>query len=226
MPLKTSFEDFLYHEDNDNNIVTPETLAWKLLMDEDCKDYANEILPYVINDDENKNMSNYDNLSGRFEILITIYMEMIYIMLKMNYLNSLMNEENEIPDNIDFEKNFVPDLSSFVINDLIDIFRDKMKKIKIFLSVREIIDDDKTNNRDFGSQSDYYCKILLKDMSEGKTYFWNNRHRIEPDKRYTFIIRNDVLQRQNKIDDFYAVCVLPNMKVRISFSQINVHIIN
>ena len=214
-------EDFLYNTNIDDTNVTPESLAWKLLMDDNVKEYEGVILAYVNNDnDKNKNIEKYDDIAGQFEILITIYMEMIFGLLKINHVNKFINEQGELNNNVDLDKSFKPDFTNFGIDDLKSCFREKMKKIRVFLSALTIHDTMIDDPGDFGKMTEYYCKILLKDTQGGKSYFKKNGSNLDPEKRYTFLIRNDIEKKQNKLQDFYAVCALPNMKVRISFSPI------
>lgn len=203
---------------NDDSIVTPDSLAWKLLMDDKVEDYAGVLLPFVVDDDQEHN-TLYDNLAGQFEILISVYMEMVFGMLKIAHINSFVNEDGELDEDVDLESTFAPDLSHFDIADMTDTFRKKLAKVRVFLSVQEIHD---CNERNFGSSNEYYCRIVLKDLPEGKTYFWANRKRLDPSKRYTFTIRNDSEKKQKKLEDFYAVCSFPGKKVRIAFCPINV----
>jgi len=214
-------EDFLHENQSDDNIMTPESLAWKLLMDDQIDDFKGVIMSFI---DGNEQENNYENLSGQFEILITIYMEMVFGLLKINHINGLLNEQGELETEreIDLEKSFNPDLNELSIDDLTLFFREKFKKIRLFLSISQIHDSETLDPRDFGSKSEYYCRILLKDLPHDQGYFWTNRHRLDPEKRYTFVIRNDPLKDLKKLDNFYAVCALPGMKVKISFSPINV----
>lgn len=246
-------EEFLNQTDDSENIMCFDALAWKLLMDDDVENYAGILLPFVMEEDNNNTskistnkgmgkdkLSNvrYDSLADQFQILISVYMEMVFGMLKINHVNSLINDNGDIDESIDLEATFKPDLSLFTMDGLTDTFRDKFKKIRVFLSVLGIYDakeglkDYGSGNQRFsealfskdnnGSSSDYYCRIILKDSAEGKTYFKANAHWLDPEKRYTFVMRNDNEKKQAKLADFYAVCKLPDMKVRISFSQINV----
>lgn len=224
-------EDFLDQPyDDSENIVTPDSLAWKLLMDEDVKDYAGMLMPFVSGDQELSQDRNvrYEQLSDQFQILITMYMEMVFGLLKINHIASGMNEQGEIDDEVDLDKTFKPDLSKFGVDDILTVFREKLKKIRIFLSVQEIYCDDPKNPKDYGSSNEYFCRIILKDTLEGKTYFWNNRNNpvVDQEKRYTFIMRDDKKKSHKKLNDFYAVCVLPNIKVKISFSPINIIVKN
>lgn len=212
-------ENFLCNN-QDDNIVTPESLAWKLLMDNDIEDFKGVIMSFIDGCNED---NNYENQSGQFEILITMYMEMIFGLLKINHVNKQLNEKGELDPLIDLEKTFKPDLSNLSLDDMTQVFRDKFKKIRIYLSTSLVLDSEPDDVKDFGSWSKYYCRILLKDVDTNLSYFLANRQRLDPDKRYTFVIRNDPDKQQTKIDDFYAVCALPNMKVKISFSPINVN---
>ncbi|VBB18278.1 hypothetical protein YASMINEVIRUS_741 [Yasminevirus sp. GU-2018] len=225
-------EEFLSCSNDADNIVTPESLAWKILMDDDVEDYAGVMLPFVTSDQDqtgqnaqNTNM-RYDSLADQFQILITVYMEMVFGMLKINHVSSNLNSDGDVNEGVDLEKTFKPDLSQFTVEHMLEMFREKFKKIRVFLSVREIFDAKEDNPRDFGSSKDYYCRVILKDTPDGKTHFWANRHTLDPEKRYTFVIRQDEKKTQKKLDDFYAVVALPNFKARISFSPINIIVKN
>lgn len=214
-------EGFLQKDFDDTG--TPESIAWRLLMNEEDKEYGGQIqFVFVDHNDNIDEMSFYDSLASQFETLIIIYMEMVFSMLKINHISALVDGDGEIDESIDFEKSFKPDISNFTITDLKDVFREKFKKMRIFLSVIEIYDG--TKEQPFGQSSDYYCRIILRDTPEGKTYFRKNRSWLDPNKRYTFVIRNDTTRSHKSIEDFYAVCMLANMKVKIAFSSIRVHV--
>jgi hypothetical protein len=220
-------EKFL-NQKSEDNIVTPENLAWILLLNDDVENYAGIMQSFVDNsvlDPEKRN--KYEDLAGQFEVLITIYMEMVFGLLKINHVNSMLNTNGELDDeDEDPESTFNPDLSKLTLEDLKLVAYEKFKKIRTYLSVTQIIETDLQNTKDFGYDSQYYCRILLKDLPEGKMYFNKNQDRLDPDKRYTFVIRMDDKKNYKKLEDFYAVCALPNMKVRISFSPINVIVKN
>ncbi len=210
-------EDFLC-ANQDDNVVTPESLAWKLLMDNEIEDFNGVIMSFIEGCDGN---NNYDNIAGQFEILITMYMEMVFGLLKINHISKQLNENGELDPLVDLEKSFNPNLTNLSIDDMTLVFREKFKKIRIFLSTSLIHDSDINNARDFGSYSKYYCRILLKDLDNDRAYFLINHHHLDPDKRYTFTIPPGN-KHQVKIDEFYAVCALPGIKIKISFSPINV----
>ena len=215
-------EDFLDRPcDDSKNIVTPEILAWRLLMDEDIKNCEGIMTPFVSGDElSHDNNIRYDQLSDQFQILIIMYMEMIFGLLKIIHVNTHVND-HEV-DKMDLDDTFNPDISNFGIDDMLILFREKFKKIRTFLSIREIYCDDPKNPTDYGLYSEYFCRVILKDTLDGKIYFLKNRNNPDVDskKRYTFVLKDNTKKTHNKLDDFYAVCVLSNIKVRISFSPI------
>lgn len=211
-----------YLDTDTTDVITPDILAKKLLFDDDIANYSGILLPFIVND-KTTDTNSYDNYAGQFELLITIYMEMVYGLLMINHINKYINEDGEIDNTVDLDETFNPNLTEYDISDLTDIFREKFKKIRIFLSVVEMIDYNCNNIGDYGRvNNNYYCKIILKDTKDGNDYFTKNKDKIDPTKHYTFLLRNDVIKNQTKINDFYAVCILPNKKVKISFSVIDI----
>jgi hypothetical protein len=145
---------------NNDDIITPEVLARKLLFDDDIKNYSGILLPFIVSDEGD--MSNiYDKCAGQFEILITLYMEMVYGLLMINHINKYINDDGEIDNTIDLEATFNPDLTEYDISELTDIFSEKLKKVRIILLVQEIYEDE--------IYSDYYCRIILKETKK-----WDN----------------------------------------------------
>lgn len=201
-----------YLNTENDDVITPEVLARKLLFDDDIENYTGILLPFIISD-EKKEDNIYDKCAGQFEILITVYMEMVYGLLMISHINGYINEDGKIDNSIDLDTTFNPDLTEYDISDLSDIFREKLKKVRIFLSVQELQDDI--------IYSDYYCRILLKETVDGKEYFNKNREKLDPNKHYTFLLRNDISKNQTTLNDFYAICRLPDKNVKITFSIID-----
>jgi hypothetical protein len=212
--------------------VTPDDLAWKLLMDTDVDEdadvqkYTGIMQNFVINESDLSNNKNtrYDQIADNFQILITMYMEMVIGYMNIAHMASHMNENYELDGTIDLEETFKPDYSKFTIDDMLVLFREKFKKIRFFLSVQEITGTEISDTTDYGKASEYYCKIILKDTHQGKLYFAKNidNPAVDHSKRYTFLMRYDKNKSQKKLEDFYAVCCLPNIKVKIYFSPLNI----
>lgn len=223
--------------DPDDRTVTPESLAWNLVMGEEIDDFSGIMSQFVSDESGSTGANRHQQLADEFQILIITYMEMVFHILKTNYMASLIDDSGDVLPDVDLEKeldNFKPDLSMYSTDDMCTIYREKLAKIRYFLSVRDITDYCDDDPNDFGIDNKYYCKILLLDdgRSKTRTYFRNATH-IPPHKRYTFLIRPDEHPKQDKLDDFYAVGYLPvcrddsdtdtkTRKIRIAFSKINV----
>lgn len=210
-------ESFLNIEQN-SDVVSPESLAWKLLVDDDIEDFAGVLIPCS----ESSSISDmktvkHDELIDQFQILITIYMELVFGLLKINHINNNLDENGEIK-NVNLEESFSPDFSIFSIDDLLNLFKDKFKKIRYILNVKEISEEDSYYTMK------YYCRIILKDTPDGKIHYFVNKNKLDSTKRYTFLIRNSNLSEFNQLSDFYAICALPNFKVKVYFSPINIFI--
>lgn len=147
------------------------------------------LLPFIYND----NKLCDTKCTDIFEVLITIYMELISLYSHIDYNN-------------------------IIIDDLINGFRECFMKLNIFLKVRTVHDADLFSSQDYGSYSNYYCKIILRNTIHGYIHFSQNT---ELQKNYTFLLRNSTTI-YNKLEDIYAVCQMPTMKICISFAKIDV----
>jgi hypothetical protein len=226
----------------DDSFVTPDSLAWDLIMsrDNEMRNFGAEMSSFVSGNDDNavNDLSEVrlQELGDEFQILITIYMEMVFTILKSDHMANLLNSDGELREGIDLEnelKVYKPDFRQYTIDNMTDLFKNKFKKIRYSLSVRNITDFcDPHNENDYGLDSKYYCKILLLDDGRLSTrkYFQKSNH-IPEDKRYTFLGRPTDNPEQEKLDDFFAVVYLPayesdsnNLprKIRISFSKYKV----
>lgn len=189
---------------NDGGTYSPEELAWKLIMDEHVNSGA--LLGYV-DDDSNEIL---------FEILITIYMEMVFNYYKLKYLESTLNdtveEENDIINKFD---NFKLDLSNLNIDNLTNIFTEKIKKIKYNLFVSEL-----TQNQYENIKQNRYCNVLLKDSPNDKTYFAMNEKYLDPEKRYHFTI-NSLYKKNSKknLRDIYCTANINGKYFKIYFTK-------
>lgn len=226
-------------EPNDQ-VVTPESLAWNLVMNGEIGDFEGVMQRFVTGGHNgNQNAStlleaNYLQLSDEFQILIIIYIEMVYHILKMNYIGEFLDENGQVKDGVDLEEalsRFEPDFTLYDLTQMTDIFRNKFQKIRYFLSILDITElCDRYDDANFGPYVEYYCKVLLLDdlRSSTRRYFSAANH-IPDGKRYTFLLRNDLEHKQKTLDDFYAVVYLPPFngsnkarKIKISFSRYTV----
>lgn len=201
-------EEFLCDEDYEN-ILTPDTLAIRLLLDNKIDDSI--IHPCPLDNDNNNNNNNL--IIDQFHILITVYMEMVFALLKIQHVSSL-TENGQYYDDKEmleesFNESYLERLNSLSLDDLTTIFREKLRKVRIYLSVIEC---------DPELSHDYYCKIILKDLHKDNNYTHLDNQ--DSNKKYVFVLRKNDNTLRKKLDDYYALCVLPNLTIRISFSLI------
>jgi len=191
----------------DDNNYTPEALAWKLLMDDDIT--TSNLM--IFSDENNKEIV--------FEILLTIYLEMIFGYYKMQYLEANYNNIDEADDTYDdIYDNFRLDLTNVNLFMLTNIFSTKFNLLNFILNVREITrleyDENKKNR---------YCTILLKDSPFDNTYFIMNERHLDPEKRYHFIL-NSLYKTKEHIElrDIYCTIIINNICYKIYFTQITI----
>ena len=178
----------------DDNNYTPEALAWKLLMD-DAITTSNLM---ILSDENNKEIV--------FEILLTIYLEMVFGHYKMQYLESNCYDDNV--DNYDvIYDNFKLDISKVNLFTLTNIFASKFNKLNFILNVREITREEYDINK-----KNRYCTILLKDLQFDATYFLMNENHLDPEKRYHFVL-NSLYTKQENIDlrEIYCTVIINNI---------------
>ena len=212
--LNNNLIDDLSDDFNDGGTYSPEELAWKLIMDENVSDGA--LVGYV---DEDSN-------EVLFEILITIYIEMIFNYYKLKYLESTIKDDKDEDEDEDEDEeddndiinrfdNFKLDLTNINIDNLTNIFSEKMKKIKYNLFVSELSQ----------TQYDYikqkrYCNVLLKDSPIDKTYFIKNEKYLDPEKNYHFTINSLYQKNKNDLRDIYCTANINQKYFKIYFTKI------
>ena len=110
-------DDYI-NENSDDNTYTPESIAWKLLVDDDfAKTENGQLLGFL---QEGQINDKLEATTIGFEILITIYMQMVVNWYKLLYLM-------ETSDNDD--KNFKLNLNNITIDDLLNPFKEKIQTL-------------------------------------------------------------------------------------------------
>jgi hypothetical protein len=194
-------------QNNISNEFTPETLAWQLLVDEDIekKIEIGQLIASIDLENES-NPTIYNKEAYEFEILITIYMEMVFGWFKLLHL--MENEQNGT--NYDFK----PNLSLVTFNDLTDPFSEKMSIIGYNLNVEEI-----TNMEYFNLlRNRSYCRVALRDLKGDDGFFKLNSKKIDPEKRYHFIM-NGNYKGEKFLRNIFMVFMLNDKGYKISFSH-------
>lgn len=181
---------------NQDDTFTPEELAWRLLLDENVNNV--QLLAY----------SDENSIEILFEILLTIYVEMIFNYYKLQYLESQADNDN-------FDEtyeNFKPDLSKINISILTENFDEKIKKLKFVLSVNEI-----SKERYEECKINRYCTIIFKDLLRDRAFFMMNSEYLDPEKRYHFI-KNSKYNTTNILRDIFCSFELNDKYYKINFS--------
>jgi hypothetical protein len=178
----------------EDNTFTPEELAWRLILDENINS-----APLIAYSDENSK-------EIVFEILITIYIEMIFNYYKLKYLENQGVED--LDDNFD---NFNMDLNQININDLTNIFCEKFTKLKFILNVSELSREEFENTK-----KNRYCTVLLKDLESDKNFFELNKEYFDSDKRYHFIL-NNLYKSKEELRDVFCTFRINNKYFKINF---------
>lgn len=183
--------------ENNDDTFTPEELAWRLLLDDNINSG-----PIMAFSDENTK-------EILFEILLTIYIEMIFNYYKIQYLESHVDDD-------DFDNKFDDfklDLSQINLNLLTDNFDEKIKKINFLLNVTELTKekyDEYKNKR--------YCTLLFKDLLRDNFFFTMNANYLDPEKRYHFV-KNSVYQSNKELRDIFCSFELFGKYYKIHFSD-------
>lgn len=222
--------------------VTPDSLAWNLVMGDDVDNFGGVMETFVTDLSGSSRADRLMQIADEFQVLVSIYMEMIFNVLKTNFMGELLDPDGEVRNDIDLElelANYIPDFSQYTIEDMTTMFRDKFAKIRYFLSVQDISEFcDFDDFNDYGLDSEYYCKTLLLDDGQisSRRYFEKATH-IPDGKRYTFLMRDDKEPQQERLDDFYTVMYIPSFagsnsmitkmnrkgrKIKVSFSKYNI----
>ena len=193
--------DLILKEKIESSEFTPETLAWTLITDDSCEKIKNGQL--ILFSDIN-GLSLDEQCENKFQILLTVYFEMLFGWYKLLHLMS--DEMNETTTE------FNPKLNDITLDDLTKEFTEKIKVLGYILYVKELIDDDHYNDEHQKS----YCRVLLKDSLLDSNYFYLKRHQLDPDKRYTFV-RNGKFQLKSSLKKYSAVVKLPQKSFKIYF---------
>ncbi len=192
---------------NISNEFTPESLAWMLLVDDNIEKKVDiGQLIAAIDLESEPNPQVYNSQAYEFEILITIYMEMVFGWFKLLHL--MENEQNGT------ETEFKPNLSLVTLTDITEPFTEKFSIIGYNLHVNEI------TNMDYYKmlQSKSYGRVALRDLKSDETFFRLNSKNIDPEKRYHFVM-NGNYKGEKFLINIYVLFMLNEKGYKINFTQ-------
>jgi hypothetical protein len=190
-----------------NDTFTPESLAWRLLVDDELKNNTNikQMLASIdLNEESNPDIFNKE--AYLFEILLTIYLEMLFGWYKLLHL--IENEMNENP--VEFKL----DLSKLTLKDLEEPFKEKIKLLGYMLCIHEI------KNKDYYDyiKNESYCRVALRDLPSDFGFFEINKNRIDREKRYHFIL-NSKFKGKSVLRDIFMMIIINDVAYKISFNN-------
>lgn len=198
--------DDIDETNNNDEIYTPDELAWTLIMDENINKGGVLMVFSDVCSDAKETL---------FDILITIYIEMIFNYYKIKYLENTIDKEEDNEDNINEEfYNIKLDIKKININTLLEVFYKKFMKLNILLQVSEI-----SNEYYNYIKKDRYCTILLKDSPTDETYFIMNEKYLDNTKRYHFVL-NSQYEKKNNLRDIYCSIKINDKYYKISFNTV------
>lgn len=199
--------DKMVEQTSEQTCYTPESIAWKLLMDDVDQALASKVLVYDPDNSSNGNINSY-----MFELLITIFMEMIF---DMALLFDAEEKEQQNTNNYKFN----PDLKKFDLNIFLPTLSKKMNHLSILLKTE--VYNKKTDDNKVMQQilNDRYCRVILRHDKNDAHYFKQNN--ISPELNYHMILNSVNANRNYKnLKDVYAVIMLNDNLYVIAFDKI------
>ena len=187
-------------ENRPDEFYTPENLAWKLLMDN-----IDEELTGVLQANSQDFQKEDDPSSFLFEILITIFMEMIFDIAII--MNASENESNNS------DEEFNPDMKNFDIDDFLPKLKEKFERVSILLNIEKHkrINTDE-NLRDIIDNR--YCRVILRYYHEDKKLF--RKYQVPSELHYHMILNGNYIKKP-KLENIYAIIMLNDYVYQISF---------
>lgn len=180
----------------DSTVFTPELLSWKLLLDSKINFLEHDIMS--IDPDANE----YDQTELTFEVLITLYFELLFNSILLSELKDLNNIDN-------FLETYKPNFTLEKFENLIEVLKNNFKKINIMIS---IIQYDATDYLD-DLIAERYCYVILKEFLPD--FFTKN----EINKHYHMIL-NGKYKKTTELKNVYATLRFNSKIYQISFSKI------
>jgi hypothetical protein len=182
-----------------DGFYTHETIAWKLLVDDDdLEQLSGQLQTYNIDQDQ---VQERDSKSFFHELLLNIFMSMIFNLSQIFELQSSK-----------------PDLDKFDMNDFYPIIKDKLTKVCIYPSVCDYEQSNEYSVRELTESKFRYCRIVLKNNKEDYKYLIMNN--IPDDNDYFFIGNPRFVGGTDTLEEIFSVCYINKKIYKISFSTI------
>lgn len=200
--------DYLIEEVNlkrSDDFYTPESLAWDLLVGDIDTDKVCKMLSYSVDNNEKNNKN--DKLTFQFEILITIFMEILFDIAKLDYYG----DDNE------GSKKFIPQYDKFDINLYKNIIEEKFKIFGYGVGVNcEKLEKFSQDKEGFKFLIDNrYCRVLLR-YNENNDEFKN----FSDDTYYHMAINGLNKNKYDKLEHIYSVFFMNDSVFSVNFIEL------
>lgn len=220
MSISDEFTDKLENLEN-TTLYDPEMLAWKLLFsdEENRKSLSSVLETFTDTCDEEE-----DPITFSFEVMITIFMELVYGILKINHF------ADKGPD-----AEFEPNLAKEDVESIIPTLKQKFSILNIFLSVNVYVENqDNVEYIRNTINNERYCRIIMRHNPKDSTDFLVHSNSIDDDKDYHFIGNknydrlkyikdgNKNYGKTKELKDVFATCSISGKTYKISFDRIKI----
>lgn len=193
-----------------DDFYTPESLAWDLLVGDIDNTKVGKLLDYSY-ENINNNISSHEKITFRFEILLTIFMEILFDLAKLEYYSQ--NDGNDGNNN-----KFIPEYEKFNIDAYINLIEDKFKIFGFCVFI------NKEKMEKFSSDKDgfkflmenRYCRVLLKNYNEDNSEFEN----LPDDTYYHMKINGLNKNNYDNLKQIYSVFFLNEYVFCVNFCEI------
>lgn len=187
-----------------DDYYTPESLAWDLLVG-DIDDVKVGKLMGFSPSNKNENENKHEMLTFQFEILITIFMEILFNIAKLDFHDGESTGET-----------FIPQYDKFNINAYSEMIKDKFKLLGYcVIIISEKIDNFSNEQEDFKYLiNNRYCRVLLKHNSEEIDEQFDN---FPEDTYYHMKINGLNKNIYNNLWEIYCVFFMNDIIFTVSF---------
>jgi hypothetical protein len=187
----------------DSKLYTPESIAWDLLVGNIDKEKRGCLFEYG----ENEGLTKSEKITFRYEILITIFMELLFDIAKLNFYSNYTENTN---------KKFIPDYNNFKMDTIFSVIKEKFAILGFELYM------DSENMNSFSSDKEglkvlvdnRYCRVVLRYYDDD-SHFDDNE---VSDSVYYHMKLNGLNKKKYKdLLEVYSVIFLNEKVYRISF---------
>jgi hypothetical protein len=200
----------------ESKVYTPESLAWDLLVgDVDPeKRGLDETIEFFSQNNNDDKISKSDSMVDKYQILITIFMELLFGLAKLNFYAELEKSGGDV------NKKFIPKYKKFNFETYFSLIEDKMSVLGFICN----LDIENPENLTEESKEDLikmindrYCRIILR-YNDNDDYFKEND---VPEDVYYHMIINGLNKKQfKKLNEIYSIINLNGKVYKISFNKL------